>query len=210
VLNDTVYLDNRIPPRGFTNAGFQSVQAAPVGYAYPDGQYWDETPFTLPTQARFVEVTLYYQTTSKEYIEFLRDANTTNSAGLDMYNAWVAQGKNPPVAMVTDTISVQVNPTGVDDGPVACTELFPNTPNPFNPSTSIRYALSKRQHVQIEVYDVSGARVVTLVDEERPAGVQRVVWNGGDANDRYVASGIYFIRMTTPEGAFVRKAVLLK
>jgi hypothetical protein len=210
VLNDTVYLDNRIPPRGFTNAGFESVQAAPVGYTYLDGQYWDETLYTLPHEARFVEVTLYYQTTSKEYIEFLRDTNTSNSAGLDLYNAWVAQGRNAPVAMVTDTISVQVIPTGAGDGPVARTELFPNTPNPFNPSTTIRYSLSKRQHVRIEVYDVSGARVVTLVDEERPAGVQRVVWNGGDAQDRYVASGIYFIRMTTPEGAFVRKAVLLK
>jgi hypothetical protein len=210
VLNDTVYLDNRIPPRGFTNAGFESVQAAPVGYTYPDGQYWDETLYTLPHEARFVEVTLYYQTTSKEYIEFLRDTNTSNSAGLDLYNAWVAQGRNAPVAMVTDTISVQVIPTGVGDGAVVRTELFPNTPNPFNPSTTIRYSLSKRQHVRIEVYDVSGARVVTLVDEERPAGVQRVVWNGGDAQDRYVASGIYFIRMTTPEGAFVRKAVLLK
>jgi hypothetical protein len=155
-------------------------------------------------------VTLYYQTTSKEYIEFLRDANTTNSAGLDLYDAWVAQGRNPPVAMVTDTISVQVNPTGVGDGPVAKTELFPNSPNPFNPSTTIRYSLAKRQHVRIEVYDVSGARVVTLVDEERPAGVQRVLWNGGDSNDRFVASGVYFIRMTTAERTFVRKAVLLK
>jgi hypothetical protein len=210
VLNDTVYQDNRIPPRGFSNAGFESVQAQPVGAAYADGQYWDNTTYVLPAAARFVQATLYYQTTSKEYIEFLRDANTTNSAGLDLYNAWVTQGKCPPVAMLTDTISVDLAPTGIDPRPLARTELLSNVPNPFNPSTAIRFSLARRQHVRIDVYDVAGKRVVNLVDESRPAGVQQVRWNGGDANDRYVASGVYFIRMSTREGDFTRKVVLLK
>ena len=210
VLNDTVYQDNRIPPRGFTNAGFEAVQSAPVAATYVDGQYWDNTMYTLPTEARFVEATLYYQTTSKEYIEFLRDASTTNSAGLDLYNAWADQGKCPPVAMVTDTISVDVAPTGVKPGPIAKTELLQNVPNPFNPSTAVRFSLSHRQHVKIDVYDVGGRHVVNLVDEDRPAGIQHITWNGGDAGDRYVASGVYFIRMATKEGAFTRKVVLLK
>jgi hypothetical protein len=51
---------------------------------------------------------------------------------------------------------------------------------------------------------------VNLVDGVRPAGVQSVVWNGGDSSDRYVASGVYFIRMSTAQGSFIRKAVLLK
>jgi len=210
VLNDTVYSDNRIPPRGFTNAAFQTIQSPPVAHSYADGQYWDEALYSFPTEARYAEVRLYYQTTSKEYVEFLRDANTTNSAGLDLYNAWVAQGRGAPVQMAFEVINLVVNPTDVTDGPKVRTELLPNVPNPFNPSTTVRYSLSKRQHVRIDVYDVSGAHVVNLVDEERPAGVQRVVWNGGDARDRYVASGVYFIRMSTAEGSFVRKAVLLK
>ena len=43
VLNNYVVKDNRIPPRGFTNANFQAIQSPPVGYSYADGQYWDET-----------------------------------------------------------------------------------------------------------------------------------------------------------------------
>jgi hypothetical protein len=210
VLNDTVYQDNRIPPRGFTNANFTNVQSPPVGYAYADGQYWDETTYTLPTEVRFVAVTLNYQTTSKEYIEFLRDENHTNSAGLDMYNAWVAQGRNAPVAMATDTISVDVVPTGIDNAPLARTELLPAYPNPFNPSTSIRYSLAWRQPVRIDIFDVTGARVTTLVDGDRRAGVHSVSWNGRDGRGEPVASGIYLIRMTTEGHRFVRKAVLLK
>jgi hypothetical protein len=210
VLNDSVYLDNRIPPRGFTNTGFETVQCSPVGASYADGQYWDNTLYTLPHEARFVQATLYYQSTSKEYIEFLRDANTTNSAGLDLYNAWVNQGKCPPVAMVTDTISVDITPTGVDKPPIAKTELLQNVPNPFNPATSIRFSLASRQHVTIDVYDVAGKHVVNLVNEVKPAGIQQVRWNGGDSGDRYVASGVYFVRMATRDGAFTRKVVLLK
>ncbi len=87
VLNDTVFFDNRIPPRGFTNAAFTTVQSPPVDYEYDDGQYWDDTGYELPTDAVEVEANLYYQSTSKEYIEFLRDANTTNTYGQELYDA---------------------------------------------------------------------------------------------------------------------------
>jgi hypothetical protein len=210
VLNDTVLLDNRIPPRGFTNAGFETIQSPPIAHSYADGQYWDETEYTLPGNARFVEATLYYQGTSKEYVEFLRDANTTNSAGLDLYNAWTATGKAAPVAMTTDTISVDVTPTGVEDRSRAITALDPNYPNPFNPSTTVRYSLETRQHVRIAVYDVRGGLVRVLVDETRPAGYQKIAWYGQDLRDERVASGVYFIRMTTDDRTFVRKAVMLK
>jgi hypothetical protein len=210
VLNDSVYFDNRIPPRGFTNANFEAIQSPPVAHSYPDGQYWDETTYSLPTEARFVEVALYYQTTSKEYVEFLRDENMTNSAGQDLYDAWVAQGRSTPVAMATDTISVDVVPTAVGDGPVARTELLPNYPNPFNPSTVVRFSLASRRHVRVDVFDVSGTLVRTLVDESRPSGVQSTAWNGRDARGVPVASGVYLIRMTTEGRHFVRKAVLLK
>jgi hypothetical protein len=122
----------------------------------------------------------------------------------------VAQGRNAPVAMATDTISVDVVPTGIDNAPLARTELLPAYPNPFNPSTSIRYSLAWRQPVRIDIFDVTGARVTTLVDGDRRAGVHSVSWNGRDGRGEPVASGIYLIRMTTEGHRFVRKAVLLK
>lgn len=210
VLNDSVFMDNRIPPRGFTNTAFEAVQSPPVGYAYADSQYWDETEYVLPPSTRFVETTLYYQGTSKEYVEFLRDANTTNSMGQDFYDAWVATGKAEPVVMQHDTIHVDVTPTGVEDQPRAITVLDQNFPNPFNPSTTVRYSLESRQQVTIAVYDVRGSLVRVLVDEERPAGYQKIQWYGQNQNDERVASGIYFIRMTTATKRLVKKAVLLK
>jgi uncharacterized repeat protein (TIGR01451 family) len=72
VLNNTVIKDNRIPPRGFTNSAFDSPGLRPVGTAYADGQYWDETLYVLPGDTERAFVTLYYQTSSKEYVDFLR------------------------------------------------------------------------------------------------------------------------------------------
>ena len=99
VLNNKVYSDNRIPPRGFNNANFSSFGGAPVNYAYADGQYWDDTLYAIPANATRAEVRLYYQSTSKEFVEFLRDENVTNSKGQEMYNLWTANNKCPPTLM---------------------------------------------------------------------------------------------------------------
>ena len=98
-INNTYYKDNRIPPRGFTNAAFRAVQAAPVGATYADGQYWDDTYYYTPPTATSAVVSLYYQTASKEYITFLRDENSTNDAGDVIYDQWELTGKSPPVLM---------------------------------------------------------------------------------------------------------------
>jgi hypothetical protein len=210
VLGDTVYHDNRVPPRGFTNANFETIQSPPVAYTYADGQYWDETLYNLPADAVFAEVTLYYQTTTKEYVEFLRDENITNSAGTDLYNAWVATGKCPPVVMASDTVTVIVV-TGIEDKPpLLRTALQQNSPNPFNGSTVIPYSLDFRQHVSIEIYDVKGRLIRTVVDEVRPAGTQKIGWDGRNAYGELVASGVYFYRMETANQQFVRKTLLLR
>ncbi|MFN0009753.1 MAG: multiheme c-type cytochrome [Planctomycetota bacterium] len=104
VLNNTVLSDNRIPPRGFSNAAFDSVQSKPVGTNVPEQHYWDDTSYVRPLGAVRAEVTVYHQTTTREYIEFLRDANTTNNAGTVAYDQWVATGKSAPVAMKSATI----------------------------------------------------------------------------------------------------------
>jgi hypothetical protein len=116
VLNNTYIKDNRIPPRGFTVAEFESVQAAPVAADYADGQYWDDTLYDIPSEAASATVTLYYQTSSKEYVEFLRDENVTDDRGLDLYNAWLAHGMSAPVEMLTDTIDIAYFADGDSDG----------------------------------------------------------------------------------------------
>jgi hypothetical protein len=61
VLNNKIFKDNRIPPRGFTNGAFAGFGGSPVGHAYADGQYWDDTYYAVPAQATSAIVTLYYQ-----------------------------------------------------------------------------------------------------------------------------------------------------
>ncbi len=99
VLNNEIFFDNRIPPRGFTNANFEAIQSPPVGYTYTDGQYWDETTYTLDEMPARVEVKLYYQTVSKEYIDFLDEENRTNHWGATLKSLWEANGMSPPVVM---------------------------------------------------------------------------------------------------------------
>lgn len=108
VLNNKIYKDNRIPPRGFSNALFDSFGGAPVGHEYDDGQYWDDAWYTVPFGAVSATVTLYYQSTSKEYVEFLLAENTTNNAGQVMYDLWNNNGKAPPELMKTVTVAVSI------------------------------------------------------------------------------------------------------
>lgn len=105
-MNNVVNFDNRIPPRGYTLSGFTTAQAAPVGYSYPDGQYWDDTDFAIPSGAAHADVRLYYQTSSREYIEFLRDTNFTNDDGQTAYDQWLATGQSAPVEMDFQTLTL--------------------------------------------------------------------------------------------------------
>lgn len=212
VINDTVYLDNRIPPRGFTNANFEAIQSNPVAYAYADFQYWDDTQYFLPSTAESAVVTLYYQSTSKEYVEFLRDENQTNSAGQDLYDAWFAQGKSAPVVMGRLSTAVQVT-AGVNDTdgdkPLVYS-LNQNRPNPFGPVTSVTYSLASREHVNISVYDLAGRHVRTLVNEVQQPSRYGIEWDGTNDRGKALPPGVYFIRYHAGRHVFSKKAILLK
>ena len=84
-------------------------------------------------------------------------------------------------------------------------ELLQNHPNPFNPVTTIRYAVPKTAHVVIRLYDVCGRAVDTLVDEEQAPG-----YYSFDYNARDLGSGVYFYRMVAGDFRDTKKLVLLK
>ena len=96
VLNNSVVKDNRIPPRGYTVAAFDEVGLLPVGAVYTDGQFWDETVYPLPADAVAMTAVLYYQTASREYVEFLRANGGADGAMLG--ELW-DDDKSPPVVM---------------------------------------------------------------------------------------------------------------
>ena len=117
VLNNVIIKDNRIPPVGFSNAQFEAIRAAPVGEVYLDGQHWHDSIYHIPIGATQAVATLWFQSSSREYMEFLRDANTTDGRGQIAYDAWVARGKSAPVAMDSVMINLDsVNYGGDVDG----------------------------------------------------------------------------------------------
>lgn len=105
VLNNTIVKDNRIPPRGYTTSAFDKPGLRPIGAFYQDGQYWADLQFIVPPTSRAILATLYYQTASKEYIDFLRAEGGTD--GQSLGNLWDTS-KSPPEIMAT-ALSPQLN-----------------------------------------------------------------------------------------------------
>lgn len=88
--------------------------------------------------------------------------------------------------------------------------LRQNYPNPFNPQTVIEYSVATRSQVLIEVFNVVGQRVRTLVDETVSAGTYRLTWDGNDSNGNRVASGVYLYRIQADDYVQTKKMILLK
>ena len=88
--------------------------------------------------------------------------------------------------------------------------LTQNYPNPFNPATTIRYQLPTASPVRLEIYDVLGQRIRTLVNEVKPAGFYTISWRGMGDGGRSAASGIYFYRLQAQGFTDVKKLLLIK
>ena len=87
--------------------------------------------------------------------------------------------------------------------------LGPNYPNPFNPATIIPYQLAASSQVRLEVFNLLGQRIATLVDGERPAGFHTATWHATDAAGRAVGAGVYIYRMTVGVERQTGRMVLL-
>jgi len=88
--------------------------------------------------------------------------------------------------------------------------LWQNHPNPFHPVTEIRFTLKEASAIELEVYNIKGQKVKTLVNEFKEAGDHSVNWEGKDDQNRSVASGIYFYKMRSNRGSDTRKMILMK
>jgi hypothetical protein len=100
--------------------------------------------------------------------------------------------------------------TGPIATPALPLTLYQNTPNPFNPSTAIRYYLPVTCSVRLEIYDISGRRIAGLVNGEQEKGRYAVEWNGKDQHGNAAASGIYFCKLGAGKETVSRKMVLLR
>ena len=90
------------------------------------------------------------------------------------------------------------------------TNLNANYPNPFNPSTSISFDIATESIVFIEIFNIKGQKVKTLVNEFFNPGSYVIEWNGNDDSGREVSSGIYFYQIRASDQIFTRRMVILK
>jgi hypothetical protein len=102
--------------------------------------------------------------------------------------------------------------TGIEpDGPQFANRLFDAYPNPFNPTTTIKYTIKERAHVSLRVYNAAGQLVRTLLDEvQAPDQIQPVTWDGANNAGQTVSSGVYFYKLSTKNFSQTKKMVLLK
>ncbi len=88
--------------------------------------------------------------------------------------------------------------------------LEQNFPNPFNPSTVISFTIPQRGHVRLDVLNLLGEPVVTLIDEEREAGTHRVTWDGTNQEGKTVPSGVYFYKLHHGSSMATRKMIFVR
>lgn len=97
-----------------------------------------------------------------------------------------------------------------DPNSVLVEERVRTGPNPFGPETVIRFRLAARERVTLTVYDAGGREVRRLWSGDLPAGRHEFAWDGQDDQDRRVASGVYFLKMTSASGSQTRQLVLAR
>jgi M6 family metalloprotease-like protein len=166
-----------------------------------------------------------YSESYPDYEDFI----ALNDSPLEAGPEWTQLSYNLPAGAMVK-VAIQVLSTGgsfvmVDD--ISLIEVFPvsnnendiadltplktyNYPNPFNPETTISFAMSEAGNAKVQVFNLRGQLVNTLLNDQVAAGNHSVVWNGKDYNNKDVASGIYFYRIKTSKATVQRKMILQK
>jgi len=126
------------------------------------------------------------------------------------YTYYITAVYSYTVEVASETITVRFVSDSDEVLVPLITALAGNYPNPFNPETVIRFTLARAGVVAVDVYNIRGQRVRSLVNGVLEAGVYNIVWNGLSDDGRQVGSGVYFYRMETGGYSAVRKMVMLK
>ena len=114
--------------------------------------------------------------------------------------------KSPTVTLEVGNVTDIGDPTGLPRTFV----LKPNYPNPFNPTTTIFYQVPHQSDVRIEIYNMLGQKVRTLLNDRKEAGKYSAIWDGRNDSGAQVGSGVYLYRMIAGDFVQVRKMILMK
>ena len=124
----------------------------------------------------------------------------------------ITGGEDMTIDHLTATkVALAKTASGEPDWTEACAfGLDQNYPNPFSPSTTIRYTFPGESDVSLVVYNTLGQEVRTLIEARRDAGRHAIAWDGRDAFGREVATGMYIYRLVAGENATMKKMTFTK
>jgi len=134
----------------------------------------------------------------------------TNGEELQDPNGLWNIGDPPPGDPNLVTLPGVADVTGVDDITPVKFALLQNYPNPFNPSTTIEYIIPNNSFVSLEIYNITGREIRTLVNTQQSVGTNVVVWDGKNRQGNTAASGMYLYRIKAGNNIAVKKMILLK
>jgi len=146
-------------------------------------------------------------------------AGTGNVPGLGApYDSTITNWSQAPDSILADTLNRWFNHQGwtlitsVNNNTNGIPEKFSlgqNYPNPFNPSTKFEFSIPKTSYVTIKVYDILGKEVYMIINQKLNAGSYQLQWNAINNYGDYVASGVYFYRITAGAFSETKKMILL-
>ena len=168
------------------------------------GGTWVSLENTLTTEASWTNHTF----TLTDYVELTGETQVRFVASDEGDGSLVEAGVDD--FLLTTVRVVYTDVDEAEDAAPAKLVLGGNVPNPFNPSTTIRFDLPRPGKVHLDVYDISGRCVATLVSDELEAGRHEVTWSGIGRDGREVSSGLYFSRLRADGETRTRKMMLLK
>ena len=134
------------------------------------------------------------------------DSNTV----VDAPSYQITQGSNLFEVNGTSIVQFSDFTSATDIVLPAITDISAIYPNPFNPTTNIRFSNRVAGNVSLDVYNIKGQKVKTLASGHYEAGHYHIIWNGDDNTGRKVGSGIYFTRLVTEDKQVIKKMVLVK
>lgn len=181
---------------GGPGIGYVQSNTASPAFLSGDAINWVQLDRQLQLQVELVLAGAMRATTAPKSLDEMRAARP---AGW-----WSDLGGGLAVAPVSAAVEHETPPL------VHAGRQLAAVPNPFNPRTEVHFFVTRAGRVEVDVYDVRGRLVDRLVRAEYPVGAHSVMWSATDHADRSVASGVYYLRMESPDGVSDLRVTLVR
>jgi len=179
-----------------------------------NGHVWD-MDIDCPVKKNEYQISWqFYQSLPEDWEAFLLDLEEETAVDLQSKTLHTFQTNTDNIrrsfkVIAGDEAFLQEHREGISLEPVEF-QLYPNAPNPFNPSTTIHFSLPKKSDAEIIIYNALGQQVKRMIKHDCSAGHHAVIWDGTNNRCMKLASGIYIYKLKASEKVAVRKMILLK